>query len=179
MLRTWRVTVWALAGLAMYVASPAKAIPIVSTATFDFTGDCTDCAAHAGTPTYIVSAQLTLQNYTLGDSITAGPSGNFVSFTYDGSNLQAAFTFTNSTPGLFVGGAIMAPLPGAEHVQVGENPSNFQFQSNTEGTWFVGPGGDVGTNGTWGVPEPSSLAVLAMGLLGFRFLSRKRAPLSQ
>lgn len=61
--------------------------------TYFLTMDCTDCAAAAGTDAYPVQAQLTLQNYTLGDALDYS---HFVSFFYSGSNLVAPYSITLS-----------------------------------------------------------------------------------
>ena len=70
----------------------ASAIVALPTTTFSFTGFCIDCSQQAGGP-ITTQAQLTLANYTLGSQITAN---NFVSFTYDGSNLVDATTIADA-----------------------------------------------------------------------------------
>jgi hypothetical protein len=105
---------------------------------------------------------LTVQNYTLGNTLTGC---NLVSFTYT-SNLTS---FTITAPGSFtLSGTLPSTLPAAAAVQVSGTGSN-NFLSNTDGTWFVGLT-DHGTGGTWSlpgttVPTLSTAAFCALGLL--------------
>ena len=169
MLKISRLVAVAFAALAVAVASPAKAGPIISTETFVFTGDCQDCARAANKPVFFVTADLTVQNYVQGTSFS---SSNFVSFTYNGSNLLSAFTITDAN----LSGLIPLDLPAFADVTIQEKVSPFDgFQSLTDGTWGAGPLSDMGIDGRWSVPEPPSLALLVVSLLGFGFLLRRRA----
>ena len=124
-------------------------------ATYQFVGQCADCT---GTGV----GQLTVQNYTLGDTLT---SCNFVSFTYT-SNLTS-FTITTSGS-YYLSGTIPSTLPAAATVNV--NNSNNGFSSNVNGNWFVGLL-DHGTGGIWSLPSTSTVptlstaALCALGLL--------------
>src|SRR5271157_2063636 len=78
-------------GLLLFAAGPAHTQPVVVNSTlFDFTANCEDCALVAGTSDYIVHGQLVLNDaYVLGTTIL---KSDFISFTYDGSNLYSYFT---------------------------------------------------------------------------------------
>ena len=86
-------------GLMVLASGHAQAIAVVpTTQTFNFSGNCLDCAqaAHAdnseaSSTNYAVSATLVLQDYAVG--ISTFDLGNFVSFTYSGSN-KAGSSFT-------------------------------------------------------------------------------------
>jgi hypothetical protein len=173
MRKPWKVVLITLATV-VFGITPASAVP-ASTTTYNFSGTCTDCSGTA-------TATLVLSNYTLGTPIT---SSNFVSFTYNGTNLTGPFTITSGSPGLFVSGSINTiPGPNNFSVSVGINTIAAQnrstvshavasnsFFSNTNGNWSVGViPFDFGTNGVWGAaiavtPAPPTSVLLVLGLL--------------
>ena len=90
-MRKTAVACAAFAALSVYSASAGATSVSSQDQTFTFTGACTDCYdGHAS-----VSATLVLSNYTLGSAIGVG---NFVSFTYNGSDLILPFTVTRQLP---------------------------------------------------------------------------------
>jgi hypothetical protein len=150
--------------LLLALAAPARAS--VSSTTYQFTGECFDCAGQG-------VAQLTLTGYTPGNDILVS---NFVSFTYDGSNLIDPFTITHSDivgPDTgFISGVLGPAFPGIYSVTLDKFSSNELFQSYGEGFWCAGfsCSDDVGDKGIWSVasslpiPEPGSLALLGASL---------------
>jgi len=158
--------------LMLAFASPAHAIVATTDTTFQFVGDCNDCAGQG-------KAQLTLSNYTLGTDIT---TDNFVSFTYDGTNLLPSFTETDADviANGYISGAIDGPLPATEEFYV--SGTNGLFSSYFDGYWCVGSGGCVADNGVNGIysvasasiPEPASLGLLTIGAVGLGTIRRRR-----
>jgi MYXO-CTERM domain-containing protein len=137
---------WNIFGLLLIVAlavtESSSAAP--STTTFNFSGTCSDCSGTA-------TASLVLAgSYTLGTPIT---SSNFVSFTYNGTNLTGPFTYTPSTVNFSVSGSI-TNIPGSNAFVVAGGNNSLDFITNTNGTWFVGLS-DQGTAGTWSMPGSS------------------------
>ncbi len=147
-----------VAGLA--VTESSSAAP--GTTTFNFSGTCTDCIGTA-TATLVLAG-----GYALGTPIT---SSNFVSFTYNGSNLTAPFTYTPSTVNFAVNGS-MTNIPGGNAFFTAGGSNSLDFITNTNGTWFVGLS-DEGTAGTWSTatssvsptPAPSTGILLILGLM--------------
>jgi hypothetical protein len=82
----------ALAASAAFVSLAALPAAQAATTSYVFSANCVDCAQAAGTSSYGVSGTLVLDNYTLGSAITFA---NFVSFTYNGSNLISPFSAKN------------------------------------------------------------------------------------
>ena len=145
----------ALASLAGVAPASATVVAPGADQVFEFSGVCSDC-------TGIGTGELTLSStYTLGAPVT---KANFISFHYDGTDLQDEFTIANSDVAS-IGGSIM-PGPADFHVY---NSEQFGFRSLLNGSWFIGytTPADFGPNGSFGiassVPEPATWALMAVG----------------
>lgn len=107
------------------LGTPAQAFVIAepNIVTYNFTGNCVDCAQAAGQATYSVQAQLTLQNYVLGSQLG---HEHFVSFVYGGSNLLP--------------GGFSVTLPGGDGDFLFDNPVDYQpiFTGALESFDFIG-----------------------------------------
>ena len=119
-------------------------------ATYQFVGQCTDCSGTG-------AGVLTVQNYTLGDTLT---DCNLVSFTYT-SNLTS-FTITRSDSP-YLSGMLPVSLPASAAVNVSDFTNG--FSSNVNGNWSVGLL-DHGTGGIWSLPSTSTAPTLSPAALG-------------
>jgi hypothetical protein len=140
---------WNISGLlvvaALALTDSSSAAP--GTITFNFSDTCSDCS---GTAT---ASRVLAGSYTLGTPI---PASNFVSFTYNGTNLTPSFTFTPSSQNSSVTGSVTnIPGPNAFLVEGNTNgvvvdgsTSGLFFNSGLNGNWSVGLS-DEGTAGMW------------------------------
>jgi hypothetical protein len=126
-------------GITLLLAAAALHAPLsAATATFRFVGQCTDCTG-SGTGT------LVLQDYTLGENLTAG---NFVSFTYSSNKLS--YTVNASQVQLLIG-SLPANLPAPANVDFEKSDLSIEFLSSVSGFWCSGSNcfGDFGSTSTW------------------------------
>ena len=161
--------------------------------TFDWVGNCQDCAVAAGSELFEVRARLQVQNYTLGSALS---NSNLVRFDYFGSNLVVPYAWIPGVDdGSEFGGfsSIVGSINTAtgfyavllrKRIADGEDFSmNWrQFNTATSGSFNVGThrilSEDFGT-GTWNpvtttVPEPESWAMLLFGLAALGVAKRQR-----
>ena len=104
----------------------SSAIPAFATGTttetFDFVGACSDCSGN-GTGTLELTG-----GYVQGSAITVS---NFVSFTYNGTDLFGPFTILAGAPGLHASGSIPSVLPAVATVSISD--ADFYFDSSVDG----------------------------------------------
>jgi hypothetical protein len=161
-------TFFALSGL-LTAASIDPVVLALPDKSYTFSGGCTDCTGTA-TGTLTVTG-----NYLLGSALSIF---NFVSFTYDGTNLLPAYTITAAqTP--FVSGSLPATLPSSASLDIAS--SSVEFLSFANGFWCTGPGcaADFGGSNSFTpaavTPEPASLGLLTLGFAGIALRLRKRS----
>jgi len=138
----------------MAAVQTSPAINVGTTATYQFTGHCSDCT---GTGT----GSLTVQNYTLGQPLG---NGNFVSFSYS-SNLTS-FTISSATL-VNLGGTLPASLPGPAAVTI-IGPNNVALNTQLNGNWCSGTNCllDSGSGGSWGLPGSTVPALSIPAMIG-------------
>ena len=144
-------------------ASASANIPVE---VYSFTGVCTNCSG-TGTATLIL-----LANYQLGTQLSAS---DLYSFNYQSSTIPDLSIFNDPTETL---SGILPVGLGPANISI--SGINGSFSSSLNGQWMADPGPpDVGTMGVWTAgyptptPEPSTLSILAVGLLGMILFARR------
>jgi len=151
--------------LALSLAIACTAVPaMASPLTYDFVGTCTDCTGQG-------KATLVVGTYEL-------PDGNVVTFTYAGTNLQAAFTL--APPDIVHITGSLPAASGYADIRIITTNGLLDFWTSIDGSWQLGSPNDYGTNGVWslraaGVPEPMTGALLLTGLAGLGLVRRRTA----
>lgn len=164
------------ASLIGLISLPAQAIAVAPPPlTLFFSGICEDCASRSNPLDHRVTAKLVLQNYLQGSAISAA---NFVSFSYDGSNLLLPYTILPSSL-LRVSGNIPFALPSAFDFHV--TSADHYFDLLIGGRWDTGvpprTSADTGGSGSLGptaVPEPATMLLMGAALAAAGLARRRR-----
>jgi hypothetical protein len=166
-----KVTPAAFALAAAFAFTPhASASLAAINKTYNFSGTCADCRGFG-------DGILTLgSSYVPGSSIT---QGDFISFSYLGTDLYDPFTVLPLDAGFSVSGSLPSVLPSTATVRIS---SGLEFFNTTlSGAWSVGLNTlDYGPLSTWSTntpastPEPATFGFAAMGLTGALFFYRRR-----
>lgn len=197
-----RVTV-VLMGLASFSAQ-AEILPL-DYVTAVFSGNCIDCAAAAGTPSYNVTATLVMRDVWPEQYSTKVQLSNFVSFSYGGSNLLDPYEITEAdvtyfsgvwntfNPYLYIGKGLgdgttlLFGYVWATFTCSHDSCDDGSWTEDRNGPWSIGispySSDDYGDGGTWqvvsagnNVPEPASALLLGAALLAL-VLTRRQVKL--
>jgi PEP-CTERM motif len=155
------------------VALVALAVSASAGPIFNFSGTCSDC--NGGNPSNPATATLVLTDNGATLSLS-----DFVSFTYNGTDLLPPFTLLASDPSLSVSGSIPNSLPGPATVNISEGFS-WTVTTDSLGNWNICNSplcvlGDTGSAATWSgtaAPEPNTIALLGAALLALLIFRRR------